>query len=110
MKIIIKDVLNSDMATSKEDGKIINKIILDNLDKEIILDFKDINLVNSAFLRSSIGELYLNKELWDKLDAIKYENIDEDDLELLKTRIIPLYKNYSKIEKSQKEFYDEIQD
>jgi len=111
MKIKIKEFINSKFATSGEKGLELQNFIKSNLDKKITLDFEDIVLVNSAFLRRSIGELFKQKELLEKLENnLSIINLDEDDLSLLNSKIIPLYKDYEKIEKSQKEFFDEIQD
>jgi anti-anti-sigma regulatory factor len=111
MIIKIKDFIESKIATSGEKGFKLQEVIRKNLDDKIILDFQDIDLVNSAFLRRAIGELYKEKELIPKLDKnLIIKNLDEDDLEILNSRIIPLYKNYAAVEKSQKEFFDEIQD
>jgi len=111
MEINVKDFIKSKFATSGEKGFELQKFIKNHLDNEIILNFEGIDLVNSAFLRRSIGELFKEKELITKLEQnLSIQNLDEDDLEILNSRIIPLYKNYAEVEKSQKEFFDEIQD
>jgi len=108
MKLYVKDFIKSKFATSGEKGFELQNNIKNNLNDKIIIDFEGIDLVNTAFLRRSIGELYKEKNLIPKLEQnLTIQNLDEDDLEILNSRIIPLYKNYKEIEKSQKEFFNE---
>lgn len=63
MRIMIKDFVNSDTAISYDDGQKCLKEILSNIDKEkeIILDFKDVDFVITAFLNPIIGDLIIQK-------------------------------------------------
>ncbi|MEO1927568.1 MAG: DUF4325 domain-containing protein [Nautiliaceae bacterium] len=111
MTIKVKDFINSNIATSGDKGYKLQEFIKQNLDNKIILDFEGIELVNSHFLRRAIGELYKQKELIPMLEKnLIIKNLEEDDLEILNKRIIPLYKDYKRVEKSQQDFFDEIQD
>jgi len=111
MTIKVKDFINSNIATSGEKGYKLQEFIKQNLVNKIILDFEGIELVNSHFLRRAIGELYKQKELIPMLEKnLIIKNLEEDDLEILNKRIVPLYKDYKRVEKSQQDFFDEIQD
>jgi hypothetical protein len=110
MEIYVKEFINSKFATYGEKACEIKEQIKKHLDEKILIDFKGIDLVNSLFLRKAIGELFKEKELVHKLEQnLSIKNLDEDDLEILNSKIIPLYKNYAEVEKSQKEFFNEIQ-
>jgi hypothetical protein len=109
MEINVKDFIKSKFATYGENALELQQEIRNHLNEKIIINFEGINLVNSLFLRTAIGELFKEKELVPKLEQnLSIKNLDEDDLEVLNSRIIPLYKDYEKVEKSQKEFFDEI--
>ncbi len=59
-QILIKNFILSDIAVVAEDGKKINTEIRRYLDanESVIIDFDGIELVNTAFLNTAIGELY----------------------------------------------------
>lgn len=97
MKIDIKNIINKNIAISTEDGKNVREIIIKafETDDEIEVSFEGISMLISHFLNESIGKLYTvyPESKWKALDNIVYTNISEDDLELLKNRVIPNYKN-----------------
>ena len=98
MKINIKDIIEKNIAISTDDGKkVFNKIKkgLEDKEKSIEISFDGIDMLISHFLNESIGKLYItfDKKRWDEIDNIHYTDIDEDDLELLKERVISAFKS-----------------
>lgn len=96
MKINIHNIINKSIAISTEDAKKVKKKMIEALDQyeEIEVSFENISMLISHFLNVSIGELYIDyKEKWEVLDDINYTHISNDDLELLKDKIIPSFKN-----------------
>jgi hypothetical protein len=97
MKIEIKDIIEKNIAISTDDGeKVFTKMkkLLENKEKSIEVSFSGIDMLISHFLNESIGKLYITfpNERWKEIDSINYTDIDEDDLELLKERVIPAFK------------------
>lgn len=97
MKIKIKDIIKKNIAISTDDGVKAREAITNLFDSndDLEISFDGISMLISHFLNESIGKLYTAypKSKWDKLDSIIYTNISSDDLDLLKTRVIPNYKN-----------------
>ncbi len=99
IKINVKDVINNTIAMSTEDGQKLFKVLYENIksSNKVELSFKGIDILISHFLNESIGKLYEKFENWDVLDkVITYKDIDDDDLELLKEKVIPTAKNHFK--------------
>ena len=97
MKIEIRDIIKKNIAISTEDGERVFveiKKLLDNKEELIEVSFDGIDMLISHFLNESIGRLYITfpKSRWEEIDKIRYTDIDEDDLELLKDRVIPAFK------------------
>lgn len=95
----VKEVIGKSIAMSTDDGKKLFKILYEYLKqgKKVQVSFKDIDILISHFLNEGFGKLYEKFENWDVLDnAIEYKDIDEDDLELLKEKVIPTAKNHFK--------------
>lgn len=94
--IKVIDVIEKPIAVSSDDAQKLKDAIINALDnKETIeISFEGIDMLISHFLNVSIGELYTKytKNEWNILDNIIYKNISDDDLELLKTRVIPSFK------------------
>ncbi len=99
VKINVKDEIRNTIAMSTEDGKVLHEIIYRNLkeSRKVELSFEGIDMLISHFLNESVGKLYEKFDNWDVLDkSIEYINIDSDDLELLKEKVIPTAKNHFK--------------
>jgi len=100
MEIInVKDIIGKGIAMSTEDGEklftSLYKLLKEH--KSIKVSFANIDILISHFLNEGIGKLYEKFEDWDVLDkVIEYTNIDSDDLELLKRKVIPTAKNHFK--------------
>ena len=91
------DIIGKNIAVSTEDGRKIFEILKGEIEKnksDVVVSFKGIDMLISHFLNESIGKLYItfDKKRWDEIDSIHYTDIDEDDLELLKERVISAFK------------------
>lgn len=99
VKINVMDVIGTTIAMSTEDGKKLFELLFKNIKEshKVELSFDGIDMLISHFLNESIGKLYEKFENWDILDqVIEYKDIDSDDLELLKEKVIPTAKNHFK--------------
>lgn len=99
IKINVKDVITNTIAMSTEDGEKLFDVLYENLkqSKKIELSFDGIDMLISHFLNESIGKLYSKFDNWNILDkSIVYKDIDSDDLELLREKVIPTAKNHFK--------------
>lgn len=86
MNILIKDIIHSDFAVSTNDGDKVHKV-LDNSfsNKEsIVLNFKGISVLTTAFLNAAIGKLYSNEKYTSEFlnDHISLINVEEEDKHL----------------------------
>jgi len=106
IKINVKDAIGTTIAMSTEDGAKLYELIFQHLKEshKVELSFDGIDMLISHFLNESIGKLYEKFENWDILDqVIEYKDIDNDDLELLKEKVIPTAKNHFRdVEKIEK--------
>ena len=95
MDIIIKDYLEGNTALAPSKGYPIHDIIKSNLDKRetVYLDFKEMELMTTAFLNAVIGKLYseFTSEYLNTYLKIKY--ISSSDVVLLK-KVIDTAKLY----------------
>ncbi|QAA31335.1 STAS-like domain-containing protein [Clostridium manihotivorum] len=59
-EIIVRDILKSNVAISKDDGDIVFNQIKTEIENKnsILIDFKNIDLINTAFLNNAIGKIY----------------------------------------------------
>ncbi|MDC0932709.1 STAS-like domain-containing protein [Arcobacteraceae bacterium] len=97
MKIIIFDITDNSIVMSSEDGKKLFDILYETLKngKTVELSFKGIDIIISHVLNESIGKLYEKFENWEELDsAITYQDIEQDDYDLITTTVIPTAKNH----------------
>lgn len=94
----VQSVIGKSIAMSTEDGQKLFAVIYEHLkaNQKVKLTFKNIDILISHFLNESIGKLYGKFENWDVLDEAIEFDIDKDDLELLKTKVIPTAKNHFK--------------
>ncbi len=87
MIVKIFEIIGSDVCVFEAQGqKICDRIFFAlKWDNNIILDFYNINIVNSSFLQSAIGQLYgvFDEEQIKALIGIK--NMNNNDKALLKT-------------------------
>ncbi len=81
--IVIKDVINSELAVSTENGMKIFEIVDSYLQQKekVELDFAGITIMITAFLNAAIGSLYSKKEYTGEFlnEYLKLENVEKDD-------------------------------
>ena len=91
-RLIVKDIINSELAVSTDKGDLVFNELNSKLEnnEKVIIDFKGIDLMITAFLNAAIGKLYgKNKYTTDFLNEhIKLENIQKEDISLFKDVII----------------------
>ncbi len=87
-RLSVKDIINSPLAVSTEKGEMVFKTINSHLqnNEKVIIDFKGIDLMITAFLNAAIGKLYGNKSYSSQFlnDHIKLDNIEKEDISLFK--------------------------
>lgn len=90
--IVIKEVLGSKTADDNQKGKIIFDKIKELADQnacgKIILDFRGIELVNTAFLNDAIGRLYDGNQFDRSRHPVLIANMDPEAKDLVKESII----------------------
>ncbi len=82
MRIMIRDFVNSNTAISYDDGKKCLKKILQYVDTvdEIVLDFKGVEFIITAFLNPVIGDLIIQKGK-SVMNKIQIENANKSIIE-----------------------------
>lgn len=84
MDILVKDYITDGAAVSYDDGYKCYQDILKYLDKEeVILDFKEVDYVITAFLNPIIGDLILSQGK-DVMKKIGIRNADDSVLSKIK--------------------------
>ncbi len=86
INIKVKDIIDGSSAVSSNEGDKLFQKINDSFlkDEHVILDFNGINLLISAFLNASIGQLYGSYETDFIKNHLTLEGMSNDDLHLLK--------------------------
>ena len=86
--LVIKDIINSELAVSTENGNKVFEIVDSYLqqNEKVELDFRGITIMITAFLNAAIGSLYSKKEYTGQFlnDHLTLENVEEDDRVLFK--------------------------
>jgi hypothetical protein len=85
-KVKVFKLLNSPFAVSTEEGEKLFKLIDENFnqDKNVIIDFSDIDLIVSTFLNASIGQLYGLHSTEFIQQHLSVVNMTNEDLGILK--------------------------
>lgn len=93
--INIFEKLGSVAAVSSDDGEqlfaLIKKALKNNV--LLVLDFSNIELITSTFLNAAIGQLYNEFESQFLKEHLRVENMEDDDLILLK-KVVDRAKEY----------------
>ncbi|MFZ4796698.1 MAG: STAS-like domain-containing protein [Bacteroidia bacterium] len=86
VKIKVNEIINGQTAVSSIEGEKLYKKISENfqVDTNVELDFSGIKLIISAFLNSSIGQLYGVYETPFIKEHLTIKGMESDDLYLLK--------------------------
>lgn len=86
--LVIKDIINSELAVSTENGNKVFEIVDSYLQQKekVELDFAGITIMITAFLNAAIGSLYSKKEYTGEFlnEYLKLENVEKDDRALFK--------------------------
>lgn len=81
--IVIKDVIDSELAVSTENGIKVFELVDSYLKhkEKVQLDFSGITIMITAFLNAAIGSLYSNKEYTGDFlnEYLVLENVEKDD-------------------------------
>ena len=82
----IRDFLSNNLAVSAVDGDKVFEKIKESFerDEEVTLDFEGITLVITAFLNSAIGKLYGSYDEDKVRQLLDIQNLDQEELLLLK--------------------------
>ena len=91
-RIIVRDIINSELAVSTEKGDLVFNELNSKLEnnEKVIIDFKGIDLMITAFLNAAIGKLYSKERYTTEFlnEHIKLENVQKEDISLFKDVII----------------------
>ena len=112
VNINIFQKVGDNSATTSEDGEIIFRMITIAFknNKDVILDFNNINLIASVFLNASIGQLYNDYDGAYLKKHLKIENMQNEDKEILKDvieRAKEYFKDKEQFERTVKKSLDE---
>ena len=97
IKISIFEVVGSHLCVASSDGQ----KVYDRLDtvlktnRNVVLSFYNVTTLTSAFLNAAIGQLYGKFEEDQIRSLLKVEDVEQDDLALLK-RVVNNAKQYFK--------------
>lgn len=88
MKTIkIKNIINSSSATNTISGNKVYNAIIDSAkegDLNIVLDFEDLTLINTAFLGNAIGNLFSNDDFKTRNLSVSIRNYPQELMGMLK--------------------------
>lgn len=97
LKISLYEAVGSSICVASDDGQKVYqqlKTALDN-DRGVSLSFQNVTVLTAAFLNAAVGQLY-GKFSEEKIrSSVKVENIEQDDIALLK-RVVDNAKLYFK--------------
>lgn len=96
--LMVKEIIQSVMADDDGKGDLVFQKILEHSkeDSEITLDFKGIELVNTAFLNNAVGKIF-DKSVFDLGKCnVFVDNMDEMMQDLLKEAIKIAVQKYQK--------------
>lgn len=79
MKLVVKDIIKTDLAVSSESGQEVYKILNENIKNKQRTNvyFSDLSTITTAFFNAAIGDLYAN---WDSEQLNSYISIKADSL------------------------------
>ncbi|WP_183147854.1 STAS-like domain-containing protein [Chryseobacterium nematophagum] len=86
MHLLVKDIIDSELAVSTDDGnKVFDNINSALKERSIVeLDFKGVTIMITAFLNSAIGRLYETYQSEFLNDYLKLTNVAPEDRILFK--------------------------
>ncbi len=97
VSISVYEVVGSHLSVASNDGqKVYNRLVTAlKEDTGVVLSFRNVSTLTSAFLNAAIGQLYGKFQEETIRDLLQVEDMDSDDLELLK-RVVDTAKLYFK--------------
>ena len=86
VKLAVAEVVGNKLCVDSRDGQKLYALIEKALEAKscVILSFRGVTLLTSAFLNSAIGRLYGKFSEEDIRASLKAEDIEQDDLRLIK--------------------------
>jgi len=86
VKLAVAKVVGHSLCVASSDGDKLYELIEKALEAKscVTLSFRDVTLLTSAFLNSAIGRLYGKFSEETIRDSLKAEDIEQDDLRLIK--------------------------
>ncbi|MBQ2982432.1 MAG: STAS-like domain-containing protein [Lachnospiraceae bacterium] len=96
--VYVEKIIGSKAADDDLKGNKVFEVIKENsqnCDEDIIIDFNNIELVNTAFLNNAIGKLFDKQKYNISKNKIKIVNLQETMVELLKESISVANQKYS---------------
>ena len=95
--ILVKDIIGSKVADDDQKGNIIFNTIDEEKNKydTIVLDFMNIELVNTAFFNNAIGALFDGRRFDLSKCKIIVRNLDETKEEVMKESILAARQKYN---------------
>lgn len=90
IRLNVKTIIDSKVAFDDVNGNKLFNAILDATKengKTVVLDFKGIELVNTAFLNNAVGKLF-DKNIFDlEVNRVRVENMDESKKESISNAV-----------------------
>ena len=111
IRISIFEVVGSPLCVASSDGQKVYDRLSTALEKDrrVALSFRHVTTLTSAFLNASIGQLYGTFSEEKIRDLLTVENMEQDDLALLK-RVVDNAKLYFKNPERFDKMVEEIQE
>ncbi|MDE0012651.1 MAG: STAS-like domain-containing protein [Candidatus Poribacteria bacterium] len=110
IKISIFEVVGSPLCVASSDGQKVYERLNTAIEteREVVLSFHNVTTLTSAFLNAAIGQLYGTFSEEQIRDQLKVEDMNQDDLALLK-RVVDNAKLYFKYPKEFDKVVEESQ-
>lgn len=108
-RLVIAEIINSDLAVTSETAKLVNEKILENINHNelITLDFTGIKTLTTAFLNIAIGELYNISDPETLNRLVKFDVSTLTKLQFSKIKLV-MENSKEKLTKIDDDFIDEV--
>ncbi len=113
--ISVYEVVGSALCVASTDGEKVHERVAAALkeDKSVVLSFHNVSILTSAFLNAAVGQLYGEFSEEQIRALLTVENMEPDDLALLK-RVVETakeyFKNPQKFDQAIRETLEEVDD
>lgn len=107
----VRDIIGSPLCVSAEDGQILHDKIapLVRDDVHVVLSFRGVDTVISAFLNAAIGQLYGEFSEDRVRGLLSFEDVTDDDLTLVKRvaeNAVIYFKNAAQFDRAWEEEFE----